>query len=992
MATSGSFSTNQVKAGSRTWYWDFNWWVDSWTGNPAKTAKVKWTAISRATSGTSGQSYVSNHGFDITVNGNSQSIGGNFYKDNTIASGSFDRDGGTSFSVSITAHPYGGSYTSSGSGSWTLDTNIVKPSVKLSIASVSETTVTLTGTITSNGNGTITASGYKYKQQGGSSWLNCTNSLTGLTPNTTYYFKYYATNSAGTTETGDTAVSTTTWNKPTISNVAVKNLIAGNSQTVTLSNSHNRNCTIKVLKDSTVLYTGSTTGTTLTFTIPADKCRLALGSGSSENKTPVNLTYTCSYSSWSTPYNTSPSCTLGINTTYKPTWNSNFNINAAITYRDTNSTSRNITGDPQILVQGKSKWAYSLALKGIQAAIRNSNSESDIKKYRISFDNFSSYSEITGAVVEKTDLKGGTTTQIVSEDDGADVTSSSLSISIQAIDCKGIASDIKTKTISVTPYSLPTGTITAKRQNNYGTTVELTINPTWAVSSRNAGTATWSYRLSGASSWTTPGGTLNPINRFNTPVALGVSFDNTLSYEFKVVLTDAFGGSSTAEIKTSVGPGMPIFFIDETVNGVGVNDIPTEQGLFVDGKTNIKGDLKVTNTINNTFNISVGNRNNYPYHRIAYTPVRTGNYIDNSLVLLLTAGYQGGPYGIVKCDLRTNNASGGGTAGASAIWLSRYGFSADQVALGLKNTAADSYLDVFIKTSGTYNSIVVTPLFVGRRGAFDASVYTLCDSKEVDNTTTTDSLTSYESYSVISETASANKGPRTYTNVITAVDGGNVNFSNNIQVDTTNPSSQTTYYPTFVTGSGSQRERINNGLLYYSKEGTASVDGEAFWRVGNGTNSGTAGNKKGQLQLYGQNTGRSQIEYTNSTSIVTQILPALAGTFVVKQKNAIGREPNGWYKVNMGAFTLYFQHGTISNYTFSANGWGWFNGLNLPSGVTFDPAKMVATANAIASDAAIVCNIATSEDNVHFAFNWQNRWSDRVTTSVRYDLSLIVFP
>jgi hypothetical protein len=152
---------------------------------------------------------------------------------------------------------------------------------------------------------------------------------------------------------------------------------------------------------------------------------------------------------------------------------------------------------------------------------------------------------------------------------------------------------------------------------------------------------------------------------------------------------------------------MPIFFIDETVNGVGVNDIPTEQGLFVDGKTNLKGNtqingattigtssapknltvtgttstntlsvttdatvsrnLKVSNTINNTFYISVGNTNNYPYHRIAYTPVRTGSYIDNSIVLLITAGYQGGPFGIVKCDLRTNNASGGGTAGASAV-------------------------------------------------------------------------------------------------------------------------------------------------------------------------------------------------------------------------------------------------------------------------------------------------------------------------------------
>ena len=134
------------------------------------------------------------------------------------------------------------------------------------------------------------------------------------------------------------------------------------------------------------------------------------------------------------------------------------------------------------------------------------------------------------------------------------------------------------------------------------------------------------------------------------------------------------------------------------------------------------------------------------------------------------------------------------------------------------------------------------------------------------------------------------------------------------------------------------------------------------------------------------------MEYANSTSNVTQVLPALSGTFAVKQSAAITTDANGWYKVNMGAFTLYFKHGTISNYTFSANGWGWFEGLKMPSGVTFNSAKMVATANAIASDAAVVCNIGTSADNVNFAFNWQNKYSGSVKTNVKYDLCVIVFP
>lgn len=284
----------------------------------------------------------------------------------------------------------------------------------------------------------------------------------------------------------------------------------------------------------------------------------------------------------------------------------------------------------------------------------------------------------------------------------------------------------------------------------------------------------------------------------------------------------------------------------------------------------------------------------------------------------------------------------------------------------------------------------MTPLFVGERGAFNTSAYTLCDSKEDSFTTATDPSTSYESYSVISETASANKGPRTYTNVITAVDGGNVNSSNNVQVDTTNPSSQTTYYPTFVTGSGSQRERINNGILHISKEGTASVNGEAYFRVGNGTNSGTAGNKKGYLQLYGQNTGRSQIEYTNSTSNVTQILPALAGTFVVKQSATLATDANGWYKVNMGAFTLYFKNGDTASQSFGANTWSYIN-MNLPSGITYNDARMLLFGNAKARDNAIRVNFCVFSGDNQLQFSWHNAWSGAVTTSIRYNLGLIVF-
>ena len=44
MATSGSFSTSNVKPVSATWHWDLSWWVTSWNGN---TATIKYEVYSR---------------------------------------------------------------------------------------------------------------------------------------------------------------------------------------------------------------------------------------------------------------------------------------------------------------------------------------------------------------------------------------------------------------------------------------------------------------------------------------------------------------------------------------------------------------------------------------------------------------------------------------------------------------------------------------------------------------------------------------------------------------------------------------------------------------------------------------------------------------------------------------------------------------------------------------------------------------------------------
>lgn len=111
---------------------------------------------------------------------------------------------------------------------------------------------------------------------------------------------------------------------------------------------------------------------------------------------------------------------------------------------------------------------------------------------------------------------------------------------------------------------------------------------------------------------------------------------------------------------------------------------------------------------------------------------------------------------------------------------------------------------------------------------------------------------------------------------------GTATNATNTNVTNTNPDSGTWYYPTFVSGtSGNQAHRVNNGFRNHLKKGTTSVVGESYLSIGNATASGTANNEKGFLQIYGQNTGRTQIEYANSTSNVTHILPAKSGKIPV---------------------------------------------------------------------------------------------------------------
>ena len=172
--------------------------------------------------------------------------------------------------------------------------------------------------------------------------------------------------------------------------------------------------------------------------------------------------------------------------------------------------------------------------------------------------------------------------------------------------------------------------------------------------------------------------------------------------------------------------------------------------------------------------IHIGNTNNYPYHRFAKIDTQTSSYTDKTSTFLITQDYNGGGWGIVRISLRTNNSSSVSTV--EAKWLVRCGLNVDCVQIGLYNVFGKTYADAFFKTSGTYAGTVIRNLASGARGNIDRT-WTLIDSTEADNTTTSDKKTSTESYASTS-TAATTLHSQAYTSVVVATDGGTVSYAN----------------------------------------------------------------------------------------------------------------------------------------------------------------------------------------------------------------------
>lgn len=316
-------------------------------------------------------------------------------------------------------------------------------------------------------------------------------------------------------------------------------------------------------------------------------------------------------------------------------------------------------------------------------------------------------------------------------------------------------------------------------------------------------------------------------------------YDSGISRTANMVLAAPDGSNGGATFRKLVSADLPGNYAGSSSAGGAANSavkLATERTVsntedFVmsfsyDGSANSNASLRYYNS-----RISIGNTNNYPYHRFAKIDTQTSSYIDKTSTFLITQDYNGGGWGVVRISLRTNNSSSVSTV--EAKWLVRCGLDVDCIQIGLYNVFGKTYADAFFKTSGTYTGTVIRNLASGARGNISRT-WILTDSAEANSTTTSDKKTSTESYASTSAAATTLHS-QAYTSVVVASDGGTVSYANsagnaskvnNHTVDSNVPSGAKFTDTVYSHPTTSGNKHIPSGgssgqILRWSSDGTA---------------------------------------------------------------------------------------------------------------------------------------------------------------------------
>lgn len=175
--------------------------------------------------------------------------------------------------------------------------------------------------------------------------------------------------------------------------------------------------------------------------------------------------------------------------------------------------------------------------------------------------------------------------------------------------------------------------------------------------------------------------------------------------------------------------------------------------------------------------VSIGNTNNYKWHRIARTNEIKSSWHDGTILLYISQNYNGGSYGLLRVSLRTNNISSGPNAYVEGEWIARSGFALSNFKLALYSAANKVYADIYYISPGSYAGITVKQIQQGSRGSLTQNGWFLTNSYEANDTTASDKKAS-TSYKDITAAQTGLRGGVAYTSVQDTVDDSRVNNAN----------------------------------------------------------------------------------------------------------------------------------------------------------------------------------------------------------------------
>ena len=394
MATSGSFSTNKVG----NFYFTFEWYRTGYSSN-ANQNYIHYTLYAHNTVGNYRTVYLKNlyvNGSQVFYTAGTSGNGKAYYEGDVVTSGDMtinnSNDAGdgsfsASFEAGVGVYP---SVNCTGSGSWSLDRIPRYATSNQSLNSKTETTIKM------NWSSDNTIDYIWYSTNNGSNWSGVdvsdgtsgTYTISGLSANTTYNIKTRVRRKDSQLTTDSSALSIATYDYPYVKTVGTANLTIGNSQTLTLYNPLSRSVTVKMRKDSssgTQLYSGTTSGTSITFTPTASTLYSSIPSATSGN-----CVYSVTYSS--TTKTTTGAYTYKIKGTETPTF-------TTFTYKDIGGVSTTLTGNNQIVINGYNVINVTIPV-GNKAVANNS---ATMVKYRLVCGNDSvekAYSSSSDVVLE----------------------------------------------------------------------------------------------------------------------------------------------------------------------------------------------------------------------------------------------------------------------------------------------------------------------------------------------------------------------------------------------------------------------------------------------------------------------------------------------------------------------------------------------------------------------------------------------------------------